>query len=47
MIDNADLLVAYVEEDRSGGAMTTLKYAKSKGVKIINLATQQTDYPQR
>ena len=33
MIDNADLLVAYVEEDRSGGAMTTLKYAKSKGVK--------------
>ena len=39
MIDNADLLVAYVEEGRKGGAMTTLKYAEKKGIEIINLAS--------
>ena len=38
MIDNADLLVAYVEPDRKGGALTTLKYAQKHGVEIINLA---------
>ena len=38
MIDHADLLVAYVESDRNGEAMTALKYAERKGVKIINLA---------
>jgi hypothetical protein len=38
MIDNADLLVAYVEPDRKGGALTTLKYAQKQGVEIINLA---------
>ncbi len=38
MIDNTDLLVAYVEPDRKGGAMTTLKYAKKQGVEVINLA---------
>ena len=38
MIDNADLLVAYVEPDRKGGALTTLKYAQKQGIEIINLA---------
>ena len=41
MIDNADLLVAYVEPNRKGGALTTLKYAQKKGVKILNLAEQE------
>ena len=41
MIDNADLLVAYVEPDRKGGALTTLKYAEKKGIEIINLALQE------
>ena len=41
MIDNADLLVAYVEPDRKGGALTTLKYAEKKGVEIINLAIEE------
>ncbi|MEE0975064.1 MAG: hypothetical protein UH853_05060, partial [Muribaculaceae bacterium] len=38
MVDNADLLIAYVEEGRKGGALTTLKYAEKQGIKIINLA---------
>ena len=38
VIDHADLLVAYVEPDRHGGALKTLKYAEKKGVRIINLA---------
>ena len=38
MIDYADLLVAYVEDSRRGGALTALKYAQSRGVNIINLA---------
>ena len=38
MIDNADLLIAYVEADRKGGAMTALKYAEKKGILIINLS---------
>lgn len=38
MIDHADLLIAYVEEGREGGALTTLKYAEKQGIKIINLA---------
>ena len=37
MIDNADLLIAYVEPNRRGGAMTTLKYAQKKELSIINL----------
>ena len=41
MIDNADLLIAYVEEGRNGGAMTTLKYAEKKGIEIINLAGEK------
>ena len=39
MIDNSDLLICYVEENRQGGAMTALKYAAKQGVKIINLAS--------
>ena len=38
MIENAELLVAFVEEGRNGGAMTTLKYAQTRGIEIINLA---------
>ena len=38
MADHADLLIAYVEQGRKGGALTTLKYAEKQGVKIINLA---------
>ena len=38
MIENAELLVAFVEEGRNGGAMTTLKYAQTRGMEIINLA---------
>ncbi len=38
MIDHADLLVAYVEPDRNGEAMTAFKYAEEKGVRSINLA---------
>lgn len=41
MIDNADLLVAYVKLDRKGGALTTLKYAEKKGIEIINLAIEK------
>ena len=37
MIDHADLLVAYVESDRNGEAMTAFKYAEEKGVRSINL----------
>ena len=38
MMDNADLLIAYVEPGRKGGALTTLKYAEKQGIEIINLA---------
>ena len=41
MIENSDLLVAFVEEGRGGGAMTTLKYAESRGLEIINLALRE------
>ncbi len=41
MIENAVLLVAFVEEGRNGGAMTTLKYAESRGLEIINLALRE------
>ena len=37
MIYNTDLLIAYVEEGRKGGTLTTLKYAEKQGVEIINL----------
>ena len=40
MIDNADLLICYVEKGRKGGAMTTLNYAKKQGLRVINLATK-------
>ena len=40
MIENAELLVAFVEKGKNGGAMTTLKYAQKLGVEIINLALQ-------
>ena len=41
MVDNSDLLVAYVEDGREGGALTTLKYAERRGIEIINLAISE------
>ena len=38
LIDHADLLIAYVEDHRMGGAMTALKYAQKAGIEIVNLA---------
>ena len=38
MIENSDLLLAYVEEGRGGGAFTALKYAKELRKEFINLA---------
>ena len=37
LIENSDLLIAYVENE-SGGAYKTLKYAERKGIEIINIA---------
>ena len=33
-----ELLICYVEENRQGGAMTALKYAQTRRIKIVNLA---------
>ena len=38
MIENADVLVAYVEKDRKGGAYTAMKYMEKLQKKIVNLA---------
>ena len=41
MIDSCDTLIAYVHENRSyGGAISAYKYAKKKGLKIINIFDQ-------
>ena len=40
MIDNADLLIAFVYPKQNGGALTALKYAGKQCVEIINLALQ-------
>ena len=38
MIDTCDTLIAYVDEKRAyGGAIAAFKYAKKKGLKIINI----------
>ncbi len=37
MIENSDLLIAYVERE-SGGAYTAMKYASRIGKEIVNLA---------
>ena len=37
MINNSDVIIAYVSNDL-GGAFKTLMYAKRKNKKIINLA---------
>ena len=41
MIEHSDLLIAYVENERKGGALTTLKYAVKCNVEIINLASHK------
>ena len=38
MMENADLVIAFVEEGRGGGAMSALRYARRIGVPVINLA---------
>ena len=38
IVDNSDLLIAYVESE-GGGAYRTLKYAEQAGIEIINLPT--------
>ena len=40
MIDHAQLLIAFVEAEKKGGASAALKYANKKGVPILNLARQ-------
>ena len=40
IMDNSDLLICYVEQERKGGALTALNYAAKQGLKIINLATK-------
>ncbi len=42
MVDHAQLLIAFVEDGRTGGALTALKYANQKGVPILNLARQDS-----
>ena len=36
MVDNCDILVAYLKSD-SGGTFNTVKYAEKKGVKIVRI----------
>lgn len=38
IMDQADLLIAYVEKDKKGGAYTAFEYMKKKGASIVNLA---------
>ena len=40
MIDHARLLIAFVEDEKEGGASAALRYADQKGVPILNLARQ-------
>ena len=40
MIDHARLLIAFVEDEKEGGASAALRYADQKGVLILNLARQ-------
>ncbi|MDE7372949.1 MAG: hypothetical protein K2N18_02690, partial [Clostridia bacterium] len=38
MINNCDTLICFVDENKKqSGALTALKYAKAKGLRIINL----------
>ena len=43
MIDNSDLLVAYVDPNRKGGALAAFQYAQKQGVEIINLAIKSEE----
>ncbi len=40
MVDNSDLLICFVKQGQSGGALTTFKYAHKQGIEVINLAAQ-------
>ena len=43
MMENADLLIAYVEPWRKGGAYTAMKYANKLEKEIINLAVDEEE----
>ena len=38
MMNHSNLLIAYVESDRCGGAMAALKYAEQRGLLTVNLS---------
>ena len=40
MIENSDLVITYVQEN-SGGAYKAMKYAQSKGVKVLNIGNDR------
>jgi len=42
MIDRADLVICYIEK-KKGGAYQSIKYARKKGVKTLNLAEFDND----
>ncbi len=42
MVDEADLVVCYIERE-SGGAYSTVRYAQSKGKKVVNLFKNQSE----
>ena len=44
LVDHADLLVAFVENEKAGGAYTALKYAEKQGVENINLGEDLSKY---
>ena len=44
LVDNVDLLIAYVENGRKGGSYTMLKYAEKQEIEIINIATECTPH---
>ena len=41
LVDHSDLLIAYVEPDRTGGALKTLQYALKTNTHTINLYNQR------
>ena len=42
MVDNSDLVIAYVEK-QSGGAYAALKYAQKRGIAVRNIALEKDD----
>ena len=42
LINHSNLLIAFVEVGRKGGASATLRYAQKRGVPVCNLATKES-----